>query len=169
MLKIPACAVLAWCLTTTGAAAQDGPRLFAGAVAGISTLSADARSVISGTDFAVSLYKPENGPALNLLVGAHFHDYLTIQANYVWNRNDLTLVAIDSAGASPSVYEQRRHSSQHAVVGDLLAYFRPLSSHIRPYLSVGAGIVRLASSRDETIQSPARTLRDRSSRPRERR
>jgi len=150
MLKIPACTVLVWCLTTSSAAAQDRPRLFAGAVAGLSTLSADARSVISARDFAVSLYKPENGPALNLLVGANLHDYVAIQANYIWNRNDLALVAIDSAGVLPSVYEQRRHSSQHAVVGDFLVYFRPLPSHIRPYLSVGAGIVRLASRLDET-------------------
>ncbi|MEO7889897.1 MAG: hypothetical protein ABIW19_07835, partial [Vicinamibacterales bacterium] len=73
----------------TSARAQPSPRLFVGAVAGISTLSADARSEILPAGVDVSLYKPENGLALNFVFGVHFHDYLTVQANYVGNRNDV--------------------------------------------------------------------------------
>ncbi len=44
---------------------------------------------------------------------------------------------------SRSTYEQPRTTSQHAVIGDLLAYFRERRSALRPYLSVGLGVVRL--------------------------
>ena len=79
----------------TGAAppvfAQDEGRMYAGALVGVSTLSADAQASTQPGRAEVSLYKPENGPALNLFVGAHVGRYFTVQANYVWNRNDLTL------------------------------------------------------------------------------
>ena len=146
------CTIFTLSLTTVAVAAEDGPQAFAGVVTGISTLSADARSMVSSMDFAVSLYKPENGPALNLLVGVHLRDHVTIQANYIWNRNDLTLVAAGSTDTEPSFYEQPRDSSQHAVVGDLLVYFRARRSQVRPYLSVGAGIIRLDSRSDEAVQ-----------------
>ncbi|MBM3817642.1 MAG: porin family protein [Acidimicrobiia bacterium] len=152
MPRMPACAVLACCLTTTNAAAQDGSWLFVGAVAGLSTLSADARSVTSSDSVAISLYKPENGPALNVLVGAHLTDYITIQANYIWNRNDLALVAAQVSDSGPSFYEQPQDSSQHAVVGDLLVYFRERRSRVRPYLSFGGGIVRLETRVDAAVR-----------------
>ena len=66
----------------TSARAQPDPRLFAGAVAGIATLSADARSEITTAGADVSLYKPENGPALNVFFGVHLQDYVTVQATY---------------------------------------------------------------------------------------
>ncbi|MEO7157144.1 MAG: outer membrane beta-barrel protein, partial [Vicinamibacterales bacterium] len=125
------------------AGAQPSPRLFVGAVAGISTLSADARSEITPAEVNVSLYKPENGPALNLVFGVHFHDYLTVQANYVGNRNEVVLTSVRATDMGPAFYEQPRDVSQDAVVGDLLAYFRARRSALRPYLSVGLGVVRL--------------------------
>ena len=127
------------------AGAQPSPRLFVGAVAGISTLSADARTEITPAVVNVSLYKPENGPALNLVFGVHFHDYLTVQANYVANRNEVVLTSVRATGMGPAFYEQPRNISQDAVVGDLLAYFRARRSALRPYLSVGLGVVRLQS------------------------
>ena len=42
------------------AGAQEERRLFAGAVLGSSTLSADGRSVTTASDAMLSLYKPEN-------------------------------------------------------------------------------------------------------------
>ena len=41
---------------------------------------------------------------------------------------------------------QPRTASQHALVGDLLAYFRERRSAVRPYLSVGLGVVRLETT-----------------------
>src|SRR5687768_8619733 len=72
--------------------------VFVGAVAGISTLSADAHAMVTATAANVSLYKPENGGAVNLLAGLHVTDYFSLQANYVWNRNTLTLTSSHSSG-----------------------------------------------------------------------
>nr|MBA3298161.1 outer membrane beta-barrel protein [Acidobacteriota bacterium] len=127
----------------TFAHAEQRPQSYAGALAGISTLSADARSEITPGGVQVSFYKPENGPALNLLFGLHVHEYLTVQANYIWNRNDLTLASVRTTASGSSFYEQPRTSSQRAIVGDLLVYFRERRSVVRPYLSAGLGVVRL--------------------------
>ena len=134
------------CLGSTVAEAQQNRRIFVGALAGISTLSADARSEITSSGADVSLYKPENGPALNVFVGSHVHDYVTVQANYVWNRNDVTLTSVRATESGPSFYEAPRTSSQQAFVGDLLLYFRERRSAIRPYLSVGVGVVRFQTT-----------------------
>ena len=131
---------------TSALAQPGGPRHFVGAVAGISTLSADARSEITSGGVDVSLYKPENGPAVNVLFGVHVHDYLTVQANYVWNRNDVALTSVRAAESSSAFYEQPRATSQHAAVADLLAYFRERRSRARPYLSAGLGLVRLQTT-----------------------
>lgn len=118
---------------------------FAGVVGGVATLSADAQSLPTSQGLSVSLYKPENGPALNFFAGAHLNSYLSIQANYIWNRNALTLSS--SCPASNSFFEERRTSSQNALILDVMAYFRPLNSRLRPYLSVGAGPIRFSSAR----------------------
>ena len=135
----------------TGAAppvfAQDEGRIYAGALVGVSTLSADAQASTQPGRAEVSLYKPENGLALNVFVGAHVGRYFTVQANYVWNRNDLTLFSSLASSDGGAFYEQARASSQHAVVGDALLYFRALGSGVRPYLSTGAGLVRFESER----------------------
>ena len=133
------------CLVFTSAAAQPRLQPYVGVLAGVSTLSADARSEITPGGAQVSLYKPENGPALNVLFGLHVHEYVTVQANYVWNRNDLALTSVRATESGSSFYEQPRTSSQQAVVGDLLVYFRERRSVVRPYLSAGAGVVRLAT------------------------
>ena len=130
-------------LSSSAAHAQPRPHLFVGADAGISTLSADARSEFTPAGVDVSLYKPENGPALNVFFGVHLHDYVTVQANYVWNRNEVVLTSVRASEAGPAFYEQPRTASQHALVADLLAYFRERRSAVRPYLSVGLGVVRL--------------------------
>ena len=128
-------------LVFTRVEAQEFPVPYAGAIAGISTLSADARSDVTSDRADVSLYRPENGPALNLLFGIHLQDYVAVQANYVWNDNDVALTSVRGAGSS--FYEQPRTSSQRAVVGDVLVYFRDWRSVLRPYLSAGAGVVRI--------------------------
>jgi hypothetical protein len=139
-------ATLVLCLVCTVAEAQSRPRLFAGVAAGIATLAADARSQITSGGADVSLYEPENGPALNVFVGSQFHEYLTVQANYVWNRNDVTLTSVSATESGFSFYEAPRASSQHAFVGDLLLYFRERRSAIRPYLSAGVGVVRFQTT-----------------------
>lgn len=137
--------MLLWLGTAPQALAQDEGRVYAGALVGVSTLSADARALTPSGRAEVSLYKPENGPALNLVVGMHLGRYVTVQSNYVWNRNDLTLFSSLTSVEGGRFYEQKRNSTQHAVIGDALLYFRAVGSGVRPYLSTGAGLVRFRS------------------------
>ena len=101
----------------------------------------------------VSLYKPENGPAFNFFGGVHLTDFLSVQGNYVFNRNDLTLTASQISESGGAFYEQSRTSSQHAVIGDLLLYFRNRQTWFRPYLSVGSGFVSLESRETRVLVS----------------
>ncbi len=151
---------LAWFTATP--AAQRAPTPYVGVLAGVSTLSADARSEVTPRGADVSLYTPENGPAINILLGIHVHRYVSLQANYVWNANDVTLTAV--RGLDASFYEQPRSSGQHAVIGDFLLYFRNIDSAIRPYLSVGGVVVRIDSTSRGESQArdavpPAQTIR----------
>ncbi len=136
------------CAIFVSAEAQPRLQPYAGALGGIATLSADARSEITSSASQVSLYKPENGPALNVFFGVHLQDYVAVQGNYVWNRNTVLLTSVHAAESGSPFYEQPRTSAQHALVGDLLVYFRERRSAVRPYLSVGVGIVRLETNAD---------------------
>jgi outer membrane protein with beta-barrel domain len=122
---------------------------YAGILGGLATLSADARSQLTAQGLNASLYKPGNGPALNLFGGAHVTQYLSLQANYIWNRNDLILSSTSSA--SNTFYEEQRKSSQHALIFDLLIYFRRQDSRLRPYLSAGTGIAHLSSTQQRIV------------------
>lgn len=126
--------------------AQDDRRVYAGAVFGVATLSADGRSITDAPSAMISLYKPENGPALNLFTGWHFSRFLTVQGNYVWNRNDVALLSSTLSPAGSGFYEQPRSSRQHSAVGDLLLYFRARGSGVRPYLSTGVALTRFTST-----------------------
>jgi opacity protein-like surface antigen len=148
--------VAALLLVSNRAAAQDEPRLFAGALLGVSALSADARSVTTGAGAAVSLYAPQTGPALNVFGGIHLAEYFSVQANWQWNRNDLTLVSSFSMPPGSGFYEQHRGSRQHAVVFDGLIYFRRRDSAIRPYLGTGLSVLYFSS--EETSVSAAQGL-----------
>src|SRR5262245_37821307 len=146
MMRTSIGATVVLCVVWKVPEGQARPRMFAGVVAGIATLAADARSEITSSEADVSLYKPENGPALNIFVGSHVHEYLTVQGNYVWNRNDVTLSSVRATDSGPSFYDAPRASSQHAFIADLLVYFRERRSAIRPYLSAGVGVVRLQTT-----------------------
>lgn len=124
---------------------------YAGVVGGIATLSADAGSQPSATGLALSDYSPQNGGALDVFAGAHFHDYLSAQANYIFNQNDLLLSSTSSG--SITFYQQRRTSSQHAFIADFLIYFRRRRSRIRPYLGTGTGFVHLSSRAGTLLRS----------------
>src|SRR5438874_3897148 len=117
---------------------------YAGAIGGIATLSGDAGSQSTSQGLTLSSYSPANGGALDIFLGAHLHDYFSVQVNYIWNRNDLVLNS--SGSGSNTFYQQARSSSQHAGVMDFLVYFRKRSSWIRPYLGTGGGIIHLNSS-----------------------
>ncbi len=129
------------------AAAQEGVEVYLGGVVGAAVLSADAtsRATASTDGFTFSRYAPKNGPAVNLFAGAHVTDYVTFQANYRWNRNDVRSVSASATSAVDVFDDRLGRSTQHAAVGDVLLYFRERSSRFRSYLSAGVGAVWVTS------------------------
>jgi hypothetical protein len=143
-------------LLSETAGAQDQRRAFAGALFGVSTLSADGRSTTMAPEAMVSLYKPENGIAFNAFAGLHLFRYFSVQGSYMWNRNDITLLSSFLTAHGGGYYEQKRRSGQHVLVADTLIYFRPPESRVRPYLGTGLCMVRFASR--EVVHSVSSNL-----------
>jgi hypothetical protein len=140
------------------ASAQAQSRFFVGGAGGISTLSADAQTAITATSVAVSLYSPSNGPALNVFGGTRLSDFLSLQGNYIWNRNELDVLSSLASSNSVSLSEEKLVSSQSSAILDLLLYFRNQGSWARPYLSAGSGVVHFTSRRSQVLNlrdSPA--------------
>ena len=80
----------------------------------------------------------------NLAAGRHLNNWVSVQGNYIWNRNQVTL----QGTSGNAFYSALNASSQHKVIVDGLLYFRPVSSRVRPYLSTGVGPVYI--SREQT-------------------
>jgi hypothetical protein len=155
---------LAASLFSYPATAEDGRRFFVGGLFGVSTLEADGRAATTASEAALSLYKPENGLALTVFGGIHAAEYFSVQANWLWNRNDITLVSSLASLQGAVFYEQRRHSRQSAADIDGLIYFRRRDSRLRPYLGTGLTIVWFASdtivsSRSQGLAPPAGSIR----------
>lgn len=121
-------------------------QFYAGVLGGVSTLSGDTSAVINSNSTNFSTYNPQNGLALNGLLGRQLSDIFTIQADYVWNRNPLNLTGSTSSSGSVADYEETRRSSQQSLFASVMVYFRNRRSRIRPYLSVGTGWVHLSST-----------------------
>jgi opacity protein-like surface antigen len=136
--------LLSGCFSPAALRAQR--QYYVGTLGGIATLSGAGQTVVTPSLASVSLYSTRNGPAVNLFAGVHLSDYVSLQGNYMWNRNDLTLTSTASAGVLQDFYHQPRSSSQHSVIADLLVYMRDRGSRVRPYLSGGVGPVHLSSS-----------------------
>jgi Outer membrane protein beta-barrel domain len=135
---------------TSAAFAQSEMRPYAGALVGVSTLSADGRAA-TAPDAAFSLYQPENGPALSVLGGIHVTHFISVQATYVWNRNDLTLLSSLVSPQRNGFYEQERSSQQHLTGVDTLLFVRHRESRVRPYMSGGIAVVRFSSDRTRDV------------------
>jgi hypothetical protein len=127
-------------------------QVYAGVLGGLSTLSGDARSLLSPGSTNFSVYDPKNGLALEILLGRHFSDYFALQADYIWNRNALTLTSAVFSNGTQEGYQETRRSSQQSAIADVLVYFRKRKSWLRPYLSVGTGLVHLSSSEERLNQ-----------------
>lgn len=127
------------------AARPASAQFYAGFMGGVATLSGDAKSVIDPNVPQFSSYNATNGVVLNGFAGKHLNDFLSVQGEYAWNRNPLMLSAGSFNAGSVAEYQEDRSSSQNSVFGSVLVYFRSRQSWVRPYLSVGAGWVHLAS------------------------
>jgi hypothetical protein len=123
---------------------------YAGIMGGIATLSADGGSESVGQGLNLSSYAPANGAALDVFVGAHLHNYFSVQGDFIWNQNSLRMNSNSSNG---SFYQQDRSSSQQAAIFSLLIYFRRRNSRIRPYLGTGIGVAHLSSGDARLIAS----------------
>ena len=117
--------------------------VYVGALGGLATLSGDGRAVVTSTSASTSLYDPDTGAAASLFGGIHLFNYVSVQGNYIWNRNDLTLVSSLSDPAAFSFYQAPASCTQNAFVGDVLVYFRERGSRVRPYVSQGVGFVHI--------------------------
>jgi hypothetical protein len=128
-------------------------QLYAGVLGGVSSLSGDASSTVSSGSSAFSSYDPKNGGAFELLIGKHLSDYFTVQGNYIWNANTLRVSAGSFLSDEQLGFKETRSSSQQTLIAGVLVYFRNRPSRLRPYLSVGTGLVHLSSSEERLDQS----------------
>jgi hypothetical protein len=130
---------------------QNGDGYFAGGLGGFAILSGDARSDFQ-TGAVASLYSARSGLAANGFVGRHWNDWVSLQGNYIFNRNEVTLAGVDGA----RTYEAINRTQQHKLVLDGMLYFRSRRDRIRPYLSVGVGAVRTSRAQDSiALSTPA--------------
>lgn len=132
-------------------------QLYAGVLGGVSSLSGDSRSLVSSGSTAFSSYDPKNGGAAEALVGVQLSNWFAVQANYIWNSNELILSSAQFVNGTQQAYQETRGSSQQSVMADLLVYFRKRDSRLRPYLGVGTGLVHFSSSQehvDQLVGSP---------------
>lgn len=117
--------------------AQLEKKNFIAGLGGLAILSGDAKAAFSQGAVA-SFSSPKDGFALNLAAGHHFNNWVSAQGNYLFNRNDVTLNGV----SGNTFYSAVNQSRQHQIVFDGMLYVRPLSSRIRPYLSVGFAMVQ---------------------------
>jgi hypothetical protein len=143
------------CLVPSLLRSQDltKERVFFGGMGGIATLSGDGSAVITSSSASTSLYDPSNGGAASGFFGVHLFNYVSLQADYVWNRNDVVLVSSTTGSGATSYYRQPESVTQHAFLGNASMYFRKRGSRIRPYLSEGVGdvLIRTRASGERIV------------------
>jgi Outer membrane protein beta-barrel domain len=143
VLKIAWIAVAVVCLLPATLSAQHST--YFGAMGGLATLSGDGSAVVTSQSASTSLFSPMNGGAADLFFGVHLFNYVSLQAEYGWNRNDVVLVSSSGSPGALSFYRQPQKLTQNAFLANVLVYFRKRGSRIRPYLSEGVGGVLIHS------------------------
>jgi len=142
-LKIKDFLVAVACLVPLPLAAQS--HIYFGAMGGLATLSGDANATVNSSSASTSLFDPMNGGAAEVFVGVHSFNYVSFQANYVWNRNNVALISTSGGPGLLAFYREPESVTQHAFLGSALLYFRKRGSRIRPYVSEGLGAVLIRS------------------------
>jgi len=138
-LKIKVMVLAVGCLVPLMSSAQRP--IYFGGMGGLATLSGDGSAIITSTSASSSLYDPMNGGAAGVFLGAHLFNYVSFQADYVWNRNSVVLTSNSGSPGAMSFYRQPETVTQKAFLANALVYFRSRGSRLRPYLSEGAGAV----------------------------
>lgn len=93
----------------------------------------------SSAPLSASSYQARTGPAFQFAAGYHFTDWVSVQAFYSWNQNEIRTSRITQSALA----QTSGTAKQHAVGGEGLLYFRARSSWVRPYLSGGPAWVRV--------------------------
>jgi hypothetical protein len=143
VLKIAWIAVAVVCFVPATLTAQRFT--YFGAMGGVATLSGDGSAVVTAQSASTSLFSPMNGGAADIFFGVHLFSYVSVQADYVWSRNDVVLVSNQGSPGTLSFYRQPQELTQNAFLANVLVYFRKRGSRIRPYLSEGVGGVLIRS------------------------
>lgn len=56
----------------------------------------------------MSSYKPGNGGTIDAFAGVHWKNFLSFQADYLWNENPLSLDVLRASSVTGSVFYQQR-------------------------------------------------------------
>lgn len=117
------------------ASAQAFVAVMGGTAALSSAASAQAEPPVA------SNYKPGVGPAFNAEIGYHLNDWFSVRGGYGWNQNRIVTTEVSGASFRAASVLQK----QNAFSGELLLYFRPRKSWVRPYLTAGPAWVWFSS------------------------
>ena len=109
-------------------------------------MSADGQTRISGTETAISLYKPENGPVLHMFAGRDLTNYFSVQGSVTRNSNAFSVTGSRTAAGVEATFQQDYRLRSLSGGGEGMFYFRPRSSRFRPYLSGGVGFASLRAT-----------------------
>lgn len=120
--------------------------MYVSGLGGVAALSGAAAAQSSPP--ATSSYDAKVGAAFNMEAGYHFNDWISVQAGYIWNRNQIVTTEFNGV----ALVQRSSRQSQHAVGGEMLLYFRPRSSWVRPYLSAGPAWVRMMSANERGLR-----------------
>lgn len=104
------------------ASAFTQERNFVTGLGGFAILSPAAETDFRQTSLTSS-YRSEVGPTFNIGAGRHFNNWVSVQGNYIWNRNSVFLAGTEGAG----FVEHRNRLSHQQFIFDGLLYFRPLT------------------------------------------
>lgn len=143
MLRGFVCALL---LAAAPAIAQEPTRWELGVIGGFGyapSLTVRNSVTSASTGFA-------KGGAIGFYAGEDSYRYWGGEATYLYRMSDLKL-----SGHGKSV---QFGAHTHLITGDFLAHFRPVGSHIRPFVSFGGGIEIIQGTGAESASPPLSNL-----------
>jgi hypothetical protein len=143
MLRGFVCALV---LAAAPASAQEVTRWEMGIIGGYGY--SPSLTVKNATTSASTGFK--SGGTIGVYAGEDTYRYWSGEATYLYRMSDLKL---EGNGRSASF---GAHS--HLITGDFLGHFRPVGSHVRPFVSFGGGIEVAQGTGAESATQPLGTL-----------
>jgi hypothetical protein len=139
---------LVWTLVLAAAPAiaQEPARWELGVIGGFGyapSLTVRNSAASASTGFA-------KGGVIGFYAGEDSYRYWGGEATYLYRMSDLKL-----SGSGKSV---KFGGHTHLITGDFLAHFRPVGSHIRPFISFGGGVEVIQGTGEESAAQPLGNL-----------